>query len=895
MRSPSASVPPKNVRISKPEERQLVEALPQASDAAIADDNNADKAREAQLTSPDDARTSRASSPSPSRPPASMAPTSPVWSLSRARVLFWGKRLAIVAGVFSVIGLVLVVILIRHFEEDLPSVADLKGNYHPPQVTRVLARDGTLLAELFTERRTVVSIAQLPAHLKLAVLAAEDAGFYEHEGLDYFGILRAFVVNLRAGRTRQGGSTITQQVVKNLLLDSGRTYKRKIREALLSRRLEQELTKDEILELYLNHIYFGHGRYGIEEASRDNFGKSAKELTVGEGALLAGLVAGPETYSPRKDAKKAALRREFVLAQMRAKGFLNDTQLAAATKEPLHISAVVEVHAELAPEAIEIARKLVAELDPERSKRGGFTITTTIDPRLQAAARKAVRDNLIAYDKRHGLQGALKAPPPATDRKGRPLKLPPASTPFDGTPLFESHKILNGVVVGADDALGVVDVRVGTALGVIRLSDYDRYNPAHLTPTAFAPLGAIVRVSLLAPVTEVALALPSTATASASASDDGGALALATTVPTKAPLRLESGPESALVAIDVRSRGVLALVGNYEAVSGMLDRATQARRQPGSTFKPVVYSYALHSRRYTPATLVDVNPESFDGGYKPSNYEGWTGKDPLRLREALANSVNVVAVRVLQDVGPANVVSWGQSLGIRSVLKPDLSLALGSYEIHPIELCGAYATFAAGGMYDEPHLVTRIVGPDGKDVPLKPLPPARRVLDEAEAYVMTSMLTSVVDHGTATRARSLARPVAGKTGTSNSAKDTWFSGYSTEIAATAWVGFDDGKSLGNETGGSTALPAWVNFMKVAHEQKPPSEFPKPPGVVSAKIDTHSGKIPYEGDPDVMDEIFLAGTEPTEVTDFPAPDAGATTAEGAPAATEATEATDSEER
>ncbi len=785
--------------------------------------------------------------------------------MTLARAIWWAKRLVVAGIVCTMAGLVAVAVVIRHYEEELPSIADLKGNYHPPQVTRVLAKDGTLLAELFTERRTVVPIAQLPAHVKLAVLAAEDAGFYEHEGLNYFGILRAFVVNLRAGRTRQGGSTITQQVVKNLLLDSERTYKRKIREALLSRRLEQELTKDEILELYLNHIYFGHGRYGIEEASRDNFGKSAKDLTIGEGALLAGLVAGPESYSPRKDPKKAISRREYVLGQMRAKGFLNDAQLDAAAAEPLHISAVVEARPELAPEAVEIARKMLNELEPERGKRGGFTITTTIDPKLQAAARKAVRDNLIAYDKRHSLAGPLKAPGPVADRKGRPIKPLPASTPFDGTPAFETHKILNGVVVGADDALGIIDVRVGTALGVLRLSDYERYNPAHLTPTAFAPPGAVVRVSLLAPVPDVPVV---------AVGEDGGAPPMASSVPLKVPLRLESGPESAMVAIDVRSRGVLALVGNYEAVSGSLDRATQARRQPGSTFKPVVYSYALHSRRYTPSTLVDVNPENFDGGYKPSNYEGWTGKDPLRLREALANSVNVVAVRVLQDVGPANVVAWGQSLGIRSTLKPDLSLALGSYEIHPIELCGAYATFSAGGMYEEPRLVTRIVGPDGKDVQLTAAPPPRRVLDEAEAYVMTNMLTSVVDHGTATRAKALARPVAGKTGTSNSAKDTWFSGYSTEIAATVWVGFDDGKSLGNETGGSTALPAWVNFMKVAHEGKPPSAFPQPPGVVSVKIDTHSGKLPYDGDPDVMDEIYLAGTEPTETTDFPVPDAGA---------------------
>jgi penicillin-binding protein 1A len=323
-----------------------------------------------------------------------------------------------------------------------------------------------------------------------------------------------------------------------------------------------------------------------------------------------------------------------------------------------------------------------------------------------------------------------------------------------------------------------------------------------------------------------------------------------------------------MVAIDVRTRGVVALVGNYEGMAGGLDRANQAKRQPGSTFKPVVYSYALHSRKFTAATTVDVKPEEFEGGYNPTNYEGWTGLEPLRLREALANSVNLVAVRVLRDVGPLNVVEWARSLGFQSTLKPDLSLALGSYEVHPVELCGAYATFAAGGTYEAPAIVTKIVGPDGAEVPLKPRPAPVRVLEEAEAYLTTSLLTSVVDHGTAVRAKVLARPVAGKTGTSNNAKDTWFSGYSTDIAATVWVGYDDGKSLGSETGASAALPAWVQFMKVAHQQKPPSEFPRPEGVVSVSVDVHSGKLPFDGDTEVMDEVFLAGTEPTETTESP---------------------------
>jgi penicillin-binding protein 1A len=776
----------------------------------------------------------------------------------------WGKRAALAAVVLAVLAAVAIFVAIRHFESDLPSIADIKGNYHPPQVTRVLARDGTLLAELFTERRTVISIESIPPHVKLAVLAAEDAGFYEHEGVNYLGILRAIVVNIRAGRTKQGGSTITQQVVKNLRLSPERTYKRKIQEALLARKLEQELTKDEILELYLNHIYLGHGRYGVEEAARYNFGKPAKDLTIAEAAMLAGLVASPDHFGPRADMKMALARRAYVLGQMHEKGFLNDAQFGAAKDEAVTLAHAAEANNELAPEVVELARRMLEDLQHEKAKQGGYTITTTIDPRLQAAARKAMRDGLVAYDRRHGIEGALKAPVTQStadsDKKKRAQKTahpPKDTTPlFVGTPSFEKHKVYMGEVSSADDANGTFDVKVGTQTGSVKLADYERYNPQKLAPSSFAQIGAHVRVSLLAAVPEAPAAVNGVDTTTAA-------------VLTKVPMRLESGPEGALVAIDVRTRQVLALVGNYEAASGGLDRATQARRQPGSTFKPIVYSYALHSRRFTPATLIDVNPEVFEGTYRPTNFEGWQGKEPLRLREALANSVNIAAVRVLRDVGAGNVVTWAQSLGIQSTMKADLSLALGSYEVHPIELCGAYATFAAGGTYDEPRIITRIVGPDGKDVELKAPPPPRRVLEEDEAYLTTNMLTSVIDHGTGARARSLGRPLAGKTGTSNLSKDTWFAGYSTDIAAVTWVGYDDGHPLGHaEMGGVTALPVWIAFMKVAHEGKPKSDFPRPPGIDVVVIDKRTGKLPYADDADTMDEVFLAGTGPTEIADVP---------------------------
>jgi penicillin-binding protein 1A len=760
----------------------------------------------------------------------------------------WSKRVGIATLAFAIASVITLVLVVRHFEKDLPQVSDLKKDYHPPQVTRVLARDGTVLAEIFTERRTVISIDTLPAHVKLAVLAAEDAGFYEHEGLNYWGILRAMLVNARSGKIKQGGSTITQQVVKNTLTGPDRDYRRKIREALLARRLEQELKKDEILELYLNQIYFGQGRYGIEEAARHTFGKGAKDLTIAEAAMLAGTIANPEHYSPRADMNKAMQRRSYVLGQMKDKGFLAEAQYDVAMKEEVRLGTSLDALPELAPEVVEVAKKTLYDLAPEIGPRGGFTIYTTIDPKLQAAARKALRDALVAYDKRHGLSGPLKPPPgPATDKRGHVIKPPPPKDPpFEGTPRFEDHKILIGTVTGADDVKGTIDVKVGSVPGTIRMSDVARYNPSKLSASAFAPRGALVRVSLLAPPVDGA----------------------------SAPLRLESGPEGALVAIDTRTKNVLALVGNYEAVPGGLDRAMQSRRQPGSTFKPIVYSYALHTRRYTAASLLDPNPTQF-GNYRPANYEGWKGTDPIRLREAIASSVNVAAVRVLDDVGPQGVVAWAQSLGISSTLKPDLSLALGSYEVRPIELCGAYAAFASGGTYEEPKIISKIVGPDGREVELPPPIPPRSVLDEAEAYLTTSLLTSVVDHGTAVRAKSLGRPVAGKTGTSNNAKDTWFAGYSTDVVAVVWVGYDDGKSLGvGETGASVALPAWIDFMKAAHEHKPATEFPRPAGLVTVSIDPKTGKRVTPDTEGAIEELFLSGTEPTETAEASDADAGA---------------------
>jgi penicillin-binding protein 1A len=736
-----------------------------------------------------------------------------------AHILKWTKRVAITLVALAAIAALSVWLTVRHYESGLPSVEQLKTGYTPPQVTRVLARDGSVLASVFTERRTVIPFNEVPDHAKLAFLAAEDASFYEHEGLDYFGMLRAMLANIRAGRTVQGGSTITQQVVKNVLLDSERSYRRKIRETILARRLEQSLSKDEILGLYLNHIYLGHGRYGIEEASRYYFGKKAKDLNLAEAATLAGLVASPERFSPRKSAEKALERRHYVLGQMLQKGFITQELHDQALDAALRVAPAAEGESELAPEVVTYVSKLLENVVGERARRGGYVVSTSIDPALQAEARRTLRKNLDGYATRQKLE------PPFTLTKRKVF-----GVPFEGTP--RPHHAFTGVVTKVDDGAKIIEVKIGTVTGRVNLAHEDRYNPKHLPPSDFTKLGAVLRISVPA--------LP-----------EGNEVV---------PARLELGPEGALVAIDPRTRQVLALVGSYEALAGGLDRATRARRQPGSSFKPFVYSYALHARRHTPATMLDL-PASRD-----KKLEART----LSVRSAITKSDNAAAERLLAEVGAANVVEWSKALGIESDLQPTPSLALGAYEVTPLEIANAYATFASGGEFAQAVIVTKIVGPDGAEVALPPALPTRRAMQAEEAYLTTSLLKSVVKDGTGKRASVLGRPLAGKTGTTNEAKDAWFVGYSPDLVAATWIGFDDAIPLGwGESGSTTAVPGWVDFMKVALEKRPKSDFPRPPGILVVSIDPLTGLLARADQEDAIEEEFLDGTAPTETASLDA--------------------------
>ncbi|MFO0550156.1 MAG: PBP1A family penicillin-binding protein [Polyangiaceae bacterium] len=740
------------------------------------------------------------------------------------RVFVWSRRVLLTLLILAGLSMVALALFVRHFEDGLPPTNELK-RYNPPQVTRIIARDGTLLGEDFVERRTVVDFRDIPSQVKLAFLAAEDASFYEHEGLDYPGMIRAIWVNLRSHTSRQGASTITQQVVKNVLLTQDRTYERKIKEVILSRRIEQELSKDEILELYLNHIYFGHGRYGVEEASRYYFGKGVKDLTLGEAALLAGVPKGPSRYSPREHMDLAMGRREYVLAQMVDKGFVSADIAEEARHEQVKLAPEPEHTAEVAPEVLAEVRRQLREIVGDDATHGGYVVETTIDPKLQLEARKALREGLDAFDKRQKLLAPFK----------KPKKMPAL---FEGDPLGKDVKqrIFVGEVTGADDAKGELYVRAGTLKGKIDVAGLERYNPQKLSASKFAEVGAPLRVSILASGNEK----------------------------TPATFRLEAGPQSAIVAINVRTREILAMAGSYEGLRGGLDRATQSFRQPGSSFKPFTYAKALASRKFTPATLLPTDGSALEG-YRPKNYDRSAPGAPTRMRDAFARSINVSAAWLVGQVGPKAVADLATDLGIHSKLGETPSIALGAYEVSPRELTGAYASIAAGGVYEEPYLISKITGPDGRDIPIPSRTEPHRVLDDTEAYMITSLMKTVVDEGTGKGAKVLKRPIAGKTGTSNEGRDAWFVGFSTEIACGVWVGHDDRQPLGaGEAGGTTAMPAFVAFMKVAHDGIPATDFPVPPGIERREIDAKTGLLAApDQDSGTLSEIFLAGTAPTQ--------------------------------
>ncbi len=743
-----------------------------------------------------------------------------------------GLMLPKLIGMALVVGALLALGGYAYFSRDLPSVSALR-DYRPPQTTRVYDRNKNVIGEIFAERRTVIPMSEVPRHMVLSVLAAEDADFYEHEGLDYNGIVRAVGRDIVAGRAAQGGSTITQQVVKLMLLTPERTLSRKVRELILARRLENELTKDEILHLYLNHVNFGRGRYGIQEAAQYYFGKNASELTLAESAMLAGVPQAPTRLSPRRNPEAAKRRQAYVLSQLLAKRQvywpdLTEEAIAAARKEKVETIPVPEGSGS-APEVLSIARQMLrSAAGDEALGEGGYEVYTTIDLSLQRQARQALQRGLRAVDERQGYEGPFRR----TKRKGAPKPTKPSDR-------LRMGRTYNARVTGTDDETRTVRLNVAGHPAVLTMSDAARHNPDALAASSFAKKGELIPVSI---------------TQFGEGEDPSSA-------------RMERGPEGAIVVIEPRSRQVLALIGGYAAASGF-NRATQAIRQPGSAFKPLVYARAIQSRRFTPASIVVDAPAVYDE-WKPRNYEEWNYQGAIRLRQALARSINMVAIRVIEDIGVQDVAEFARQDGIATKLEEDMALALGASGVRPIELTNAYATFAAGGRWAPTRIVSRIVAPDGSRVQLPAGEPARDVMTPSEAYVITSMLRSVVLEGTGSPAQRLERAVGGKTGTSNDARDAWFVGYSPSVVAGVWVGFDDSRTLGKrETGTRTALPIWIDVMAAADKTPKETDFAMPSGVTRARVDPATGLLAYEGQEDAFEEVFLSGTAPVEVANPP---------------------------
>ncbi len=771
----------------------------------------------------------------------------------------WLKRV-VWLGVFAAFaGAAGLVAMFAYYGSDpnLPNISKLE-DFHPKQVTRILDRTGAPVGELGLEKRTVIPFAAIPKLLVNAVVAAEDADYFNHEGVDYRGMLRAFVENVLRGRTAQGGSTITQQVVKTMLLTPERTMRRKVQEIILARRLSQKLSKEEVLALYLNQIYYGHGRYGCEEAARYFFGKSVRDVNLSEAALLAGLPQSPERLSPRKHPDAAKTRQRYVLGQMAERGYITRAVADKTAAEPIRLAKEPLSARGTAIEAVDDVARVLAERNVDVAE-SGITVQTTIDARLQTLARESLEHGLEDFDARQGFRG------PSGHLTGKALEKRHAALVAEQKRGLRDGALIEGLVtrVEAPPAPatgptfaggGKLFVDVGQGEGVVDLSLEPRYAKGTKTlASRFAP-GDVVRV-------RVTMDRPHT---------EGG--------PT--PLSLELGPQAAMVVLDPRTRELLAVVGGYDFHPGAFNRAERAARQPGSSFKSIVYAAAVEQLKLTPATIIDDSPMPI-GTWRFDNFEKESFAGPIRARVALAESKNTVAVKVLNLVGIPAAKAAAARFGITTPISDDagLALALGVAEVKPIDMANVYATFASGGLGGgAPWLVKKIGAEE------LPPPPLAQTLKPEVAYVMTSMLRSVIEEGTARAAASrLHRPAAGKTGTTNrpvklngkvvasETIDAWFIGYTPELLAAVWVGYDEPRSLGRgATGATAALPIWTDFMTKALAGKPTRDFTPPPGVVIQRIDKATGLLAPPGEPEAstLDEVFLDGTAPTETAPAP---------------------------
>jgi penicillin-binding protein 1A len=716
------------------------------------------------------------------------------------------------------------------FESDLPQVTSLE-DFQPNIITQVFASDGSVIGEFAIEKRVVVAFRDIPPVLRNAIVAVEDADFWKHIGINPWSIPRAAIANLRTGRRGQGFSTLTMQLTRLLFLTPEKTYERKIKEVILAFQIEKNFTKEEILTLYCNQVYFGHGNYGVEAASRFFFGKPVKDLTLPEAALIAGLAQSPARQSPIENPERATQRRNHVLDRMAEEKYISREEAEAAQREPLGLHLRREPPS-IAPHFLEEVRKhLEREYGSQRIYQGGLRVYTTLDPGMQRAAVRSLRDGLRALDRR--ARGFVKPETSllADGRLPEPLHLDEWDWPF------AVGDVVRGVVIASDRLTAVVQI------GEYRA----RLSPADIAWTRRTSLAEVLPRGVVAPFRIVSLPEPG---------ERGEAKVL---------LEQEPKVEGSLLALDVRTGAVRAMVGGYDFERSKFNRATQAERQVGSAFKPVVYAAALETLGYTPATILIDSPLSFpnpwDGTvWAPQNYDGaYLG--PIPLRRAVEQSRNIPAVRTLQAVGIEKGIEYARRLGLAGELPPYLPIALGAGEATLVEMVAAYATFANQGLRMKPFLIERITDRDGNVIE-QGTPHASDALRADTAYILTSLLRGVAEHGTAARARRLGRPIAGKTGTTNDFTDAWFIGYEPSLAAGVWVGFDEKKdSLGRgESGAEAALPIWMDFWGAVTRDRPIEEFAIPGNVVFVPVD-EMGHPGAPGAPGVHMEAFVAGTEP----------------------------------
>ncbi len=701
---------------------------------------------------------------------------------------------------------------------NLPSL-EILTDYRPKIPLRVFTADGHLIGEFGEERRAIVRFDEVPAAMKQAILAAEDERFYQHGGVDALGIVRAALSNILGGGKRQGASTITQQVAKNFFLSSEKTYSRKLYEALLAFKIEKNLSKDQIFELYINQIYLGQRAYGFGAASLIYFGKPLADITVAEAAMLAGLPKAPSAFNPIVNPKRASLRQQYVLRRMREINFIDAEQYEAALKQPLIVKRETNEYAVHAEYVAEMARQIAAERFPEDVYSRGLRVYTTITKADQEAAYTSLRRNVLDYDRRHGYRGAEAYADLGEIKSEQDEALDVLLQEYD-----DSKDLHPAIVLQADTKLVRAYRRGGDVVSISGegLKFAARMLDEKAPPNKRLRRGAIIRVQ----------------------QDE------------KNSWRIMQMPEveAAFLSADPRTGSIKALVGGFDFGRNKFNHVTQAWRQPGSSFKPFIYSGALE-KGFTPASIVPDEPISFPASvtgsqaWEPKNYDG-KYEGPMRVRTALAKSKNMVSIRLLEASGVHFIQDYATRFGFEAEKHPAyLTMALGAGSVTPWQMVSAYSIFANGGYKIQPFIVSQIR--DGKDQVIAEAQPvvsgdeSLLAIDPRNAYLMDSMLRDVTLYGTAARASTTLkrRDLAGKTGTTNEHVDAWFCGYQCTVAACSWIGFDQPRNLGNgETGGSAALPAWIGYMSKALKDVPESFMPQPDGLVALET-PGSGKGP----------------------------------------------------